>query len=131
MDINLYDVVILLRSISIIWQRNLKDIAELYGCENSLQAIEEFRRVNGLESISSTCFKAAKISAILIDDGIKFDKQHDIEWLKAFVPFIGRILRVEHLAETILDEVRYFEGLSCFYSLCWYLSRFEFFFWVF
>ncbi|KAF4403341.1 hypothetical protein G4B88_007987 [Cannabis sativa] len=85
-------------------QRNLKDIAELYGCENSLRGIEEFRRVNGLEAISSTCFKAAKISAILIDDGVNFDKEHDIEWHKAFSPFVGRILRIERLAETILDE---------------------------
>ncbi|XP_062117384.1 uncharacterized protein LOC133831196 [Humulus lupulus] len=85
-------------------KRNLKDIAELYGCENSLRGIEEFRRVKGLEAISSTCFKAAKISAILIDDGVKLDKEHEIEWHKAFSPFVGRILRIERLAETILDE---------------------------
>ncbi|XP_060967693.1 protein fluG [Cannabis sativa] len=91
-----------LHSLSV--KRNLKDIAELYGCENSLRGIEEFRRVNGLEAISSTCFKAAKISAILIDDGVNFDKEHDIEWHKAFSPFVGRILRIERLAETILDE---------------------------
>ncbi|PON48998.1 Glutamine synthetase, type III [Parasponia andersonii] len=89
---------------SISVKRNLKDIAELYGCENSLHGIEEFRRANGLESISSTCFKAAKISAILIDDGIKLPKEHDIEWHKAFAPFVGRILRIERLAEIILDE---------------------------
>uniref|UniRef100_A0A803QZE4 GS catalytic domain-containing protein n=2 Tax=Cannabis sativa TaxID=3483 RepID=A0A803QZE4_CANSA len=91
-----------LHSLSV--KRNLKDIAELYGCENSLRGIEEFRRVNGLEAISSKCFKAAKISAILIDDGVNFDKEHDIEWHKAFSPFVGRILRIERLAETILDE---------------------------
>ncbi|XP_060967692.1 protein fluG-like [Cannabis sativa] len=91
-----------LHSLSV--KRNLKDIAQLYGCENSLRGIEEFRRVNGLEAISSTCFKAAKISAILIDDGVNFDKEHDIEWHKAFSPFVGRILRIERLAETILDE---------------------------
>ena len=89
-------------------QRNLKDIAELYGCDNSLHGIEEFRRVNGLQSISSTCFKAAKIAAILIDDGLNFDKKLDLEWHKSFAPFVGRILRIEHLAETILNEVRKF-----------------------
>lgn len=102
----------------------MKDVAELYGCEKSLNGIEEFRRVNGLESITSTCFKAAKISAIFIDDGVKLDKEHDIEWHKAFAPFVGRILRIEHLAETILDEVRCFELLSCFYSWHWYLNYF-------
>lgn len=87
-------------------QRNLKDIAELYGCEKSLRGVEEFRRLHGLQSVGSTCFNAAKISAILIDDGLSLDKKHDIEWHKTFAPFVGRILRIERLAETILDEVR-------------------------
>lgn len=84
----------------------MKDIAELYGSENSLVKVEEYRRLSGLQSISSTCFKAAKISAILLDDGIEFDKNHDIEWHKTFAPVVGRILRIERLAEKILDEVR-------------------------
>lgn len=87
-------------------QRNLKDIAELYGCEKSLRGVEEFRRLHGLQSVGSTCFNAAKISAILIDDGLSLDKKYDIEWHKTFAPFVGRILRIERLAETILDEVR-------------------------
>ncbi|KAL5546052.1 hypothetical protein UlMin_021407, partial [Ulmus minor] len=89
---------------SLSFKRNLKDIAELYGCEKSLNGVEEYRRVSGLESITSACFKAAKISAILIDDGIEFDKHHEIEWHKSFAPFVGRILRIERLAEKILDE---------------------------
>ncbi|KAH7512035.1 hypothetical protein FEM48_Zijuj12G0047800 [Ziziphus jujuba var. spinosa] len=89
---------------SLSFKRNLKDIAELYGSENSLVKVEEYRRLSGLQSISSTCFKAAKISAILLDDGIEFDKNHDIEWHKTFAPVVGRILRIERLAEKILDE---------------------------
>ncbi|KAG4162687.1 hypothetical protein ERO13_D01G129800v2 [Gossypium hirsutum] len=72
--------------------RSLRDIAELYGTESSLDAVEY-----------SKCFKAAGISAILIDDGLKLDKKHDIRWHKNFVPFVGRILRIELLAEEILD----------------------------
>ncbi|EXB75910.1 Protein fluG [Morus notabilis] len=89
---------------SLSFKRNLKDISELYGCEKSLSGVEEFRRVHGLQLISLTCFKATKISAILIDDGLTLDKMHDIEWHKAFAPFVGRILRIERLAETILDK---------------------------
>ncbi|XP_050228434.1 protein fluG [Mercurialis annua] len=85
-------------------KRNLRDIAKLYGCENTLQAVEEYRRAAGLDSISSICFKAAGISAILIDDGLKLDKKHDIDWHKNFASFVGRILRVESLAEEILDK---------------------------
>lgn len=54
------------------------------------------------------CFKAARISTILIDDGIEFDKKLDIEWHQKFAPVVGRILRIESLAEKILNEVRYF-----------------------
>ncbi|KAA3466345.1 Glutamate-ammonia ligase [Gossypium australe] len=83
--------------------RSLRDIAELYGTESSLDAVEQYRRSSGLQAISSKCFKAAGISAILIDDGLKLDKKHDIRWHKNFVPFVGRILRIERLAEEILD----------------------------
>ncbi|KAL1120328.1 hypothetical protein V6Z11_D01G159100 [Gossypium hirsutum] len=77
---------------SLSFKRSLRDIAELYGTESSLDAVEY-----------SKCFKAAGISAILIDDGLKLDKKHDIRWHKNFVPFVGRILRIELLAEEILD----------------------------
>lgn len=87
--------------------RNLRDVAELYGSEASLQGVEEYRKVSGMQSICSTCFKAAKITAILIDDGVQLDKKHDVKWHKSFARVVGRILRIERLAEEILDEVRY------------------------
>ncbi|KAJ1392205.1 Metal-dependent hydrolase [Sesbania bispinosa] len=89
---------------SLSFKRNLRDLAELYGSELSLQGVEEHRRVSGLQSISSTCFKAARFSAILLDDGIELDKKHDIEWHRSFTPLVGRVLRVERMAEKILDE---------------------------
>jgi hypothetical protein len=73
-----------------------------------LHEVEEYRKLSGLQSISSTCFEAARISTILIDDGIEIDKKHDIEWHKSFAQVVGRILRIERLAEKILDEVIYF-----------------------
>ncbi|CAL5207301.1 unnamed protein product [Lathyrus oleraceus] len=89
---------------SLSFKRNLRDLGELYGCESSLRGVEEYRRVSGLESTCSTCFKAARISAILMDDGLELDKKQDIEWHKSFTPFVGRILRIEKVAEKILDE---------------------------
>lgn len=85
-------------------QRNLREIAQLYGTEVSLEAIEEHRKTSGLDSFTSKCFKEARISALLIDDGLKLDKKHDIEWHRNFVPFVGRVLRIETLAEQILEE---------------------------
>ncbi|KAK8491708.1 hypothetical protein V6N12_059842 [Hibiscus sabdariffa] len=83
--------------------RNLREIAQLYGTESSVDAVEQYRRLSGLQAISSKCFKAAGISAILIDDGLKLDNKHDIQWHKKFVPIVGRILRIESLAEEILN----------------------------
>lgn len=85
----------------------MRDVAELYGTEVSLQGVEEYRKASGIESISSTCLKAAKFSAILIDDGIEMDKKHDMQWHKNFTPFVGRILRTERVAEQILEQVRH------------------------
>ncbi|GAV85734.1 Gln-synt_C domain-containing protein/Amidohydro_2 domain-containing protein [Cephalotus follicularis] len=89
---------------SLSFKRSLREIAELYGCEPTLQAIEEYRKSSGLQSISSACFKAAKISAILIDDGLKLHNKQDLPWHKSFAPVIGRILRIESLAEEILER---------------------------
>lgn len=86
-------------------QRSLRDIAELYKCEPSLDKVEDHRKSEGLASISSKCFGAANISAVFIDDGIMFDKMLDWQSHKSFVSAVGRILRIEHLAETILNEV--------------------------
>lgn len=89
---------------SLSFKRSLRDIAELYGSESTLDIIEEYRRSSGLQSITSMCFKAARISAILIDDGIELHKKHEIDWHRKFAPVVGRILRIERLAENILDE---------------------------
>ncbi|KAG2329124.1 hypothetical protein Bca52824_000304 [Brassica carinata] len=89
---------------SLSFKRNLREIAQLYGTEVSLEAIEKHRQASGLHSFTSKCFKEAGISALLIDDGLKLDKKHDIEWHRSFVPFVGRVLRIETLAEQILDE---------------------------
>ena len=95
-------------AVTLVLQRSLKEIAELYGSEKSLHGVEQHRKISGLQSITSACCKAAKFSAILIDDGLELDKSHGIEWHKSLAPVVGRILRIERLAEKILDQVRCF-----------------------
>nr|CAB3452973.1 unnamed protein product [Digitaria exilis] len=89
---------------SLSFKRSVRDIAALYNCEASLQKVEEFRRAEEFTSISSKCFRAANISAILIDDDMPFDKMLDMESHKAFAPVVGRVLGIECLAETILND---------------------------
>ncbi|KAK7345484.1 hypothetical protein VNO77_16088 [Canavalia gladiata] len=97
-------ILLLVLQTSFLVHRNLRDIAELYELELSLENIEEYRRHFGIQSICSTCFKAARISAMLIDDGLEVDKRQEIEWHKSFVPFVGRIVRIERMAEKILEQ---------------------------
>ncbi|RID54233.1 hypothetical protein BRARA_G01571 [Brassica rapa] len=89
---------------SLSFKRNLREVAQLYGSEVSLEAIEKHRQTLGLHSLTTKCFNEARISALLIDDGLKLDKMHDTEWHRNFVPYVGRVLRIETLAEQILDE---------------------------
>ncbi|XP_055807899.1 protein fluG [Solanum dulcamara] len=86
------------------FKRSLKEIAGIYGSSLSLHAVQESRQRFGLESSAAVCFKAAKISVLLIDDGIELDKKLDIKWHRSFVPIVGRILRVERVAEKILEK---------------------------
>ncbi|KZV15221.1 protein fluG [Dorcoceras hygrometricum] len=108
------------------FKRSLKEIAELYGLEISLGAVQEFRANSGVESITLKCLKAAGISTILIDDGLELDKKHDIEWHKAFVTYVGRILRIERVAEHILDEnITQADKIVGFKSIAAYRSGLE------
>ncbi|KAM0938866.1 putative glutamine synthetase [Dioscorea sansibarensis] len=93
--------------VSILLFRSVRDLIDFYKCGPSLSALESYRQSCGLPSIARKCFEAANISAVLIDDGIKFDKMHNWEWHNGFVPAVGRILRIEHEAETILNEETY------------------------
>lgn len=86
-------------------QRSLRDIAALYDCDASFEMVEEFRRVQGLSSITSKCFQAANISALVVDDVSKFDKILELESHKAFAPKVYRVVGIETLAETIINEV--------------------------
>ncbi|XP_054807482.1 protein fluG-like isoform X2 [Prosopis cineraria] len=101
---------------SLSFKRSLREIAELYGSQCSLQSVEEYRRVSGLQSICATCFKAAKISVILIDDGLELDKKHDLRWHESLTPLVGRILRIERLAEKILDEIFGLKSIAAYRS---------------
>ncbi|PIA37132.1 hypothetical protein AQUCO_03000006v1 [Aquilegia coerulea] len=86
------------------FKRSLRDIAELYECDKSLDGVEDHRKSLGLSSITSKCFEASKISVLLIDDGLDMENMFDVEWHRSFVPFVGRIVRIEHLAEKILNN---------------------------
>ncbi|KAJ0570058.1 putative glutamine synthetase [Helianthus annuus] len=82
------------------FKRSLRDIARLYGSDLSLEGVQQYRLDSGIEIITKICFKAAGISTVLVDDGLVLDKMLGTDIL----PCAGRILRIERLAEDILDQ---------------------------
>lgn len=93
------------QSYLLILQRSIRDIAGLYSCGATLSDVENHRNSSGLHTIASKCFDAANISTIFIDDGIEFDKKQEWGWHSCFVPAVGRIIGIETLAETVINQV--------------------------
>ncbi len=83
------------------YRRCLRDVAELLDVEPNEHAIAERRQALGPEAYASRFFAAARIEAVLLDDGFAQDQLAPVAWHKRFFA-AARILRLETHAETIL-----------------------------
>ncbi|MCO5555560.1 hypothetical protein L7F22_009105 [Adiantum nelumboides] len=63
------------------FKRSMRDIATLYGCSSSFKTIEEYGLTQTMEALCSKCLEATKLSAVLIDDGLRVEKMYLLEWL--------------------------------------------------
>jgi len=93
-------------------QRSVQDLAGLYGCEPTLAAIEQYRQSAGLATISEKCFDAANIEFVLLDDGLTMDKMVSMGWHRKYIPGVHRVLRIETVAEAILNQVQGWLGIA-------------------
>jgi hypothetical protein len=93
-------------------QRSVQDLAGLYGCEPTLAAIEQYRQSAGLATISEKCFDAANIEFVLLDDGLTMDKMVSMGWHRKYIPGVHRVLRIETVAEAILNQVQGWPGIA-------------------
>lgn len=66
--------------------------------------MEAQRTSLGETTICSKCFQTSNISAVLVDDGLRMDKMHELEWHRQYFPNVYRVLRIETVAEDILNE---------------------------
>ncbi|KAI5082511.1 hypothetical protein GOP47_0002254 [Adiantum capillus-veneris] len=105
------------------FKRSLRDIANLYGCCASLETVQAHRLSLTMEALCSKCLEATNLSAVLIDDGLHLDKIYSLDWHKSIFPNVYRVLRIETLAESIINQgissgVKWtFDGfLDCFMS---------------
>jgi len=90
------------------YRRSLRDIAALLECDPEESAILAKRKELGWQQLTQICFKAAKLDALLLDDGFLASDVLPLEWHQKFVPS-RRLLRVEAIAESILPQAKNFE----------------------
>lgn len=83
------------------YRRCLRDVAELLDVAPNERAIAERRQALGPEAYALRFFAAARIEAVLLDDGFAQDQLAPVAWHKRFFA-AARILRLETHAEAIL-----------------------------
>ena len=93
---------------SLFYHRSLRDIADLLKCEPQESEILVQRENLGLENLTKTCFNAAKIDTIFLDDGFLPEQILPWQWHQKFVT-VRRLLRIEDLAQNLIPQVNSFE----------------------
>lgn len=96
---------------TLFFRRSLRDIAELLQCEPREEAILERRRQLGLEQITQRSLQAAKLEALILDDGFQAGDILPLEWHAQFVP-VRRLLRLEWLAEQLIPGCATFQEFA-------------------
>jgi uncharacterized protein len=94
---------------TLFFRRSLRDMAALLSCESSEEAIVNRRRELGLDALTARCMQASNLAAVYLDDGFLPDTILPLQWHRQFVP-VRRILRLEHLAETLLETEAGFDA---------------------
>lgn len=90
------------------YRRSLRDIATLFHCDATEEAIQHHRSSVGLDQITQTCFDAAHLNAIFLDDGPWPQATQSLEWHQQKVQSY-RLIRLEYLAEKLMAEVDRFD----------------------
>ncbi len=91
------------------YRRSLREMAALLDCEPTEAALLMQRQQLGLEPLTQRCFDAAKLEAILLDDGFLSAEILPLAWHQQFVP-VHRVLRLEMVAQNLLGQVNNFDS---------------------
>eukprot|EP00850_Spirogloea_muscicola_P001135 SM000004S15005 [mRNA] locus=s4:709686:715436:+ [translate_table: standard] len=92
------------------FKRSVRDLAAVYGVAPSLEALEARRRELGPEGSAALLLKEAHLAAILVDDGLALGPDPvaalPLAWHRQFVPVVKRVLRLEAVAEHVVQEMK-------------------------
>lgn len=94
---------------TLFFRRSLRDIAALLACETSEEAVVARRGELGLDALTARCLQASNLAAVYLDDGFSPEVVLPWEWHRQFVS-VRRILRIEHLAEKLLETEATFDS---------------------
>ena len=93
---------------TLFYRRSLRDIATLFNCDPTEEAIHHYRETLGLEPLARQCFDAANLESILLDDGFMPNAILPCSWHQQFTS-VHRLIRLEYLAEQLIANVDRFD----------------------
>ncbi|MCL6649354.1 MAG: amidohydrolase [Chloroflexi bacterium] len=93
---------------SLLFRRTLRELAALYQCEPTEEAVEAARQQLGLAECARRCF-AGQFAAFYVDDLLGGEELLPADWLASFAP-VRRVLRVEALAEQLIARLPSWEA---------------------
>lgn len=93
---------------TLFYRRSLRDMADLLKCKPQESEVLNTRDNLGLEKLTETCFNAANLDTVLLDDGFLPEQILPWQWHEQFVP-VRRLLRIEDVAQNLIPQVNSFE----------------------
>ena len=86
--------------------RGIKQLAEFFQCPETLQDVKACRYEwvrRDYPGLIKKCFEGTH--AIMMDDGLTPSIVNTFKWHRQFVPTVSRIVRIEHIATELLEQL--------------------------
>lgn len=98
---------------SLFYQRGLRDLAALLGCQPDEEAVLAARQRVAPEQHARRLIEAANISAMLVDTGFRAAESFSLDEQRTFLPCaIDEVLRLESLIEQLIIDTDSFSQLE-------------------
>lgn len=88
---------------TLFFKRSLRQLAEVLGCEPTLEGLLDTRRRLGYEPTAQALFDAGGFAALLLDDGFMPERIMPTAWHNRFAPTY-RFIRIEYLAAQLIGQ---------------------------
>lgn len=88
---------------TLFFKRSLRQLAEVLGCEPTLEGLLDARRRLGYEPTAQALFDAGGFAALLLDDGFMPERTMPTAWHNRFAPTY-RFIRIECLAAQLIGQ---------------------------